>query len=327
MRAMVLAESGTPLEERDLPVPTPEPTEVLIRVRACAVCRTDLHVVDGDLRDARLPLIPGHEIVGIIEDAGTEAGERRVGERVGVPWLASTCQNCPRCRAGRENLCERAEFTGYTRKGGYAEYAVAHSAYAFPIPDGYGDVAAAPLLCAGLIGYRAYRLAGSAPRIGLYGFGAAAHLLTQIAVHQGREVCAFTKPGDSRGQAFARSLGVAWAGGSDELPPEPLDAAIIFASVGALVPVALRAVAPGGTVVCAGIHMSQIPTMPYELLGRERVLRSVANLTREDAELFLSLAPQVPVLAQTEMIPLRETNVALERVRAGDVNGALVLVP
>ncbi len=327
MRAMVLAESGTPLEERDLPVPTPEPTEVLIRVRACAVCRTDLHVVDGDLRDARLPLIPGHEIVGIIEDAGTEAGERRVGERVGVPWLASTCQNCPRCRAGRENLCERAEFTGYTRNGGYAEYAVAHSAYAFPIPDGYGDVAAAPLLCAGLIGYRAYRLAGSAPRIGLYGFGAAAHLLTQIAVHQGREVCAFTKPGDSRGQAFARSLGVAWAGGSDELPPEPLDAAIIFASVGALVPVALRAVAPGGTVVCAGIHMSQIPTMPYELLWRERVLRSVANLTREDAELFLSLAPQVPVLAQTEMIPLREANVALERVRAGDVNGALVLVP
>ena len=327
MRAMVLAESGTPLEERDLPVPTPEPTEVLIRVRACAVCRTDLHVVDGDLRDPKLPLIPGHEIVGIIEDAGAEAGERRVGERVGVPWLASTCQNCLQCRAGRENLCERAEFTGYTRNGGYAEYAVAHSAYAFPIPDEYGDVAAAPLLCAGLIGYRAYRLAGSAPRIGLYGFGAAAHLLTQIAVHQGREVCAFTKPGDSRGQAFARSLGVAWAGGSDELPPEPLHAAIIFAPVGALVPAALRAVAPGGTVVCAGIHMSQIPTMPYELLWRERVLRSVANLTREDAELFLSLAPQVPVQAQTEMIPLCEANVALDRVRAGEVNGALVLVP
>ncbi len=324
---MVLVQVGTHLEERDLQVPSPGPTEVLVAVRACGVCRTDLHIVDGELPAPRLPLVPGHEVVGVIEEVGEEVEGRSVGDRVGVPWLAWTCQECSACRSGRENLCKRAEFTGYTRNGGYAEYLVADASYAFPIPDGYDDVAAAPLLCAGLIGYRAYRLAGSAGRLGLYGFGAAAHLLAQVAVHEGREVYAFTKRGDDKGQAFARSLGAAWAGGSDDRPPEPLDAAIIFAPVGALVPTALRAVAPGGTVVCAGIHMSQIPSFPYEILWEERVLRSVANLTRDDAERFLSVAPEVPVRADTESLRLDEANEALRRLRSGEVEGALVLLP
>ena len=327
MRAMVLVRPGTRLEERDPPAPSPGPSEILVRVRACAVCRTDLHIVDGELRRPKLPLVPGHEIVGVIEEVGRDTHGRRLGERVGIPWLAWTCQRCPQCRAGRENLCERAEFTGYTRDGGFAEYVVADSSYAFPIPESYEDVAAAPLLCAGLIGYRAYRHAGSGRRLGLYGFGAAAHLLAQIAVHEGREVYAFTKPGDAQGQEFARSHGAAWAGTSEDRPPEPLDAAIIFAPVGALVPAALRAVVPGGTVVCAGIHMSQIPAFPYEILWEERVLRSVANLTREDGKLFLRVAPEVPVRPLTEVLPLDRANEALARLRAGQVKGALVLVP
>jgi propanol-preferring alcohol dehydrogenase len=327
MKAMVFAGPGSPLELRRLAPPSPGPGEVLVRVRACAVCRTDLHIVDGELPRANLPLIPGHEIVGIVEEVGRGTPGLREGDRVGIPWLAWSCGECAYCLAGRENLCERALFTGYDRDGGYAELTVADHRYAFPIPAEYSDVEAAPLLCAGLIGYRAYRQAGPAPRLGLYGFGAAAHLLAQVAVHEGREVFAFTRPGDSDGQEFARSLGAAWAGGSDEAPPESLDAAILFAPVGALVPTALRAVAPGGTVVCAGIHMSEIPAFPYETLWRERVLRSVANLTRRDAQEFLDLAPRVPVRAETETLPLELANEALGRIRQGDTKGALVLVP
>lgn len=327
MKAMVLAESPGRLRERDLPIPSPGPHQVLVRVRACAVCRTDLHVVDGDLEHPKLPLVPGHEIVGVVEERGADVKRLAAGDRVGIPWLASTCGSCPQCLAGRENLCERAEFTGYTRDGGYAEYAVADASVVLPIPDVYDDVTAAPLLCAGLIGYRAYRLAGPGGRLGLFGFGAAAHLLTQLAVHEGREVFAFTKEGDTEGQAFARSLGAVWAGASVRPPPRPLDAAIIFAPVGSLVPAALRAVGPGGTVVCAGIHMSDIPSFPYEILWKERVLRSVANLTREDGELFLRVAPTVPVRAATETLPLGEANEALTRLRNGQVEGALVLVP
>lgn len=327
MKAMVLIQPGTRLQESELPVPSPGPSEILVRVRACAVCRTDLHIVDGELREPKLPLVPGHEVVGVIEDFGREAHERRIGERVGIPWLAWTCQRCHQCAAGRENLCEKAEFTGYTRDGGFAEYVIADSSYTFPIPESYEDVTAAPLLCAGLIGYRAYRHAGPARRLGLYGFGAAAHLLVQIAVHQGREVYAFTKPGDAQGQALARSLGATWAGTSEDRPPELLDAAIIFAPVGALVPAALRAVVPGGTVVCAGIHMSQIPAFSYETLWKERVLRSVANLTREDGELFLRVAPEVPIRPLTETLPLDRANEALAKLRTGQVEGALVLIP
>lgn len=327
MKAMVLERAQTPLRLREVAVPEPEAEEVLVRVRTCGVCRTDLHVVDGELPDPSLPLIPGHQIVGMVERVGACVMGCSVGDRVGIPWLASTCGHCAPCRAGRENLCENARFTGYTRDGGYAEFATAHASYAFPVPESFDDVAAAPLLCAGLIGYRAYRLAGPGARLGLYGFGAAAHLLTQLASHEGREIYAFTKTGDTRGQAFARSLGAVWAGGSDESPPRPLDAAILFAPVGALVPAALRAVGPGGTVVCAGIHMSEIPSFPYEILWKERVLRSVANLTREDGEAFLSVASEVPVRASTETLPLQEANRALDRLRAGQVEGALVLVP
>ena len=327
MRGMFLEEVGRPLRLREVAPPSLEASEVLVRVRACAVCRTDLHVVDGELAHPRLPLVPGHEIVGVVEAAGPGVRGVEPGARVGIPWLGWTCGRCRVCRAGRENLCRRAEFTGYTRNGGYAELALAHGDYVFPVPESYDDIAAAPLLCAGLIGYRAYRHAGEGRRLGLYGFGAAAHLLCQVAVHEGREVYAFTRPGDGDGKAFARANGAAWAGDSDERPPAPLDAAIIFAPVGPLVPRALRAVAPGGTVVCAGIHMSAVPSFPYEILWEERVLRSVANLTREDAAAFLELAPEIPVEAATEALPLELANEALDRLRAGDVEGALVLVP
>lgn len=327
MKAMVLEQVGHPLRQRSVPVPSPGPGEVRVRVRACAVCRTDLHVVDGDLPDPKLPLVPGHEIVGKVEQVGEGVAHLDAGQRVGIPWLGWSCGECRPCRTGRENLCRRARFTGYTLDGGYAEYAVADARYAFPLPKEYDDVEAAPLLCAGLIGYRAYRMAGEGRRLGLYGFGAAAHLLTQLALYQGRRVFAFTRPGDDEGQRFARELGVEWAGGSDGPPPEPLDAAIIFAPVGGLVPAALEGVAPGGTVVCAGIHMSDIPSFPYRILWEERVLRSVANLTREDGVGFLREAARAGVRARTEVLPLEEANEALRRLREGEVQGALVLVP
>lgn len=327
MRAMALGAPGQRLRRLCLPVPEPAPGQVRLRVAACAVCRTDLHVVDGDLPPARADVIPGHEIVGRIEALGEGVSGLEVGQRVGVPWLGWSCGACGFCRRGRENLCERARFTGWQIDGGYAEHAVADARYCLPIPQGYGDAEAAPLLCAGLIGHRALRMAGEAGRIGLYGFGAAAHIVAQVARHEGREVFAFTRPGDAEAQAFARRLGAAWAGGSDETPPAPLDAAILFAPVGALVPAALRAVGPGGTVVCAGIHMSEIPAFPYALLWRERVVRSVANLTRADGLEFLALAPRVPVRTEVETLPLEAANEALERLREGRVSGALVLVP
>ncbi|GBD18946.1 putative alcohol dehydrogenase AdhA [bacterium HR27] len=325
MRAMVLERPGQPLVLRDLPVPEPGPGHVLLRVHACGVCRTDLHIVDGELPDPKLPLVLGHQIVGEVVRVGAGATRFVPGQRVGVPWLGWTCGECEYCRSGRENLCDRARFTGYTLDGGYAEYTVADERYCFPIPEGYPDLQAAPLLCAGLIGYRALRFAGQAQRIGFYGFGAAAHILTQVAVWQGRQVYAFTRAGDHEGQAFARQLGAVWAGGSDELPPEPLEAALIFAPVGALVPQALRALEKGGTVVCAGIHMSDIPAFPYALLWEERVVRSVANLTRQDGEEFLSIAPQVPVRTEVQVYRLEDANRALEDLRAGRVRGAAVL--
>ncbi|GBD21607.1 putative alcohol dehydrogenase AdhA [bacterium HR28] len=326
MRAMVLERPGQPLVLRELPIPEPGVGQVLLRVRACGVCRTDLHIVDGELPNPKLPLILGHQIVGEVVQKGPGAERYQIGQRVGVPWLGWTCGECRFCQSGRENLCDRARFTGYTLDGGYAEYAVADERYCFPIPDGYPDEQAAPLLCAGLIGYRALRFTAGARRLGFYGFGAAAHILTQVAVWQGRAVYAFTRPGDVEGQAFARSLGAVWAGGSDELPPEPLEAALIFAPVGALVPQALRAVEKGGVVVCAGIHMSDIPSFPYALLWEERVVRSVANLTRQDGEEFLQLAPEVPVRTQVQLYPLSEANQALEDLRTGRVRGAAVLV-
>ncbi len=322
---MVLEEVGRPLRLLDRPVPEPGPGQVRVRVRACAVCRTDLHVVDGDLPNSKLPLVPGHEIVGVVDRLGPGLLAPTVGARVGVPWLGWTCGACEYCASGRENLCERARFTGYQLDGGYADYAVADARYAFPVPAGASDVAAAPLLCAGLIGYRAYRFAGDAHRLGLYGFGAAAHLLTQVARYQGREIYAFTQRGDAAAQAQAMRLGAVWAGASDERPPTLLDAAILFAPVGALVPAALAAVAKGGRVVCAGIHMSDVPSFPYGLLWGERVVRSVANLTRSDAEEFLSLAPKVPVRAEVEVFPLERANEALAALRAGRVVGAAVL--
>jgi alcohol dehydrogenase, propanol-preferring len=314
---MVLDAPGRPLREAELPDPEPKPGQVLLRVRACGVCRTDLHVLDGELSNPKLPLVLGHQIVGIAED----------GRRLGVPWLGWTDGDCPYCTSGRENLCDRALFTGYDLDGGYAELAVADERYCLPVPDGYGDEEAAPLLCAGLIGYRSLRIAGDAERLGLYGFGASAHIVAQVARHQGRRVFAFTKPGDTPGQAFARELGAEWAGGSDETPPDELDAAILFAPVGGLVPVALAALAKGGVVVSAGIHMSDIPSFPYELLWGERQVRSVANLTRADGEEFLALAPGVPVRTQVETFPLAEANEALDRLRAGRVHGAAVLFP
>jgi len=318
MRAMVLDALGRPLREAELPMPEPGAGQVLLRVRACGVCRTDLHVVDGELAEPKLPLVPGHQIVG--EDVAT-------GERLGVPWLGWTCGECRYCTTGRENLCDRARFTGYQLDGGYAEYAVADHRYCFPIPEGYADEQAAPLLCAGLIGYRSLRLAGDGERVGLYGFGSSAHIVCQVARHQGRRVFAFTRRGDAEAQSFARELGAEWAGDALREPPEELDAAIVFAPVGELVPAALRAVAKGGTVVCAGIHMSDIPSFPYELLWGERVVRSAANLTRRDGEEFLGLAPQVPVRTEVETYPLERANEALDRLRAGRVRGAAVLIP
>ena len=316
MRAMVLTAPGQPLEECDLPIPEPGPGEVLIRVSACAVCRTDLHIFDGELPDPKLPLVLGHQIVGRVEESG---------ERVGVPWLGWADGECRYCRSGRENLCDAAQFTGFHRDGGYAEYVVADKRFCHAPPESYDDEAAAPLLCAGLIGFRALRLAGDAERLGLYGFGSSAHIIAQVARHQGQRVFAFTRPGDAAGQEHARALGAEWAGGSDSPPPEELDAAIIFAPVGALVPVALRAVAKGGTVVCAGIHMSDIPSFPYELLWGERTLRSVANLTRQDGTDFLELAPRVPVRADIETFPLEQAGEALERLRSGQLQGTAVL--
>ena len=324
---MVLDRQREPLREAELDRPTPGPGQALLRVHACGICRTDLHVVDGDLHEPKLPLIPGHQIVATVEAAGKGAERFAVGQRVGVPWLGWTDGECRYCRTERENLCVRARFTGYQLDGGYAEFAVADERYCFPIPDGYPDLQAAPLLCAGLIGYRSLRLCGDdAERIGLYGFGASAHIICQVAAHQGREVFALTRPGDTEGQRFAREMGAAWAGDTETGPPEQLDAAIIFAPVGELVPVALRTLAPGGTVVCAGIHMSDIPAFPYEILWGERSLRSVANLTRRDGEEFLALAPQVPVRTQVDQYALADANRGLDEVRAGRVRGAAVLV-
>jgi propanol-preferring alcohol dehydrogenase len=325
MKAMVLEEQGQPLRLEEVERPRLGSGQVLLRVRTCGVCRTDLHVVDGDLPDPKLPLIPGHQIVGeVLEvEPGTEGIEP--GSRIGVPWMGWTCGECRFCRSGRENLCEAARFTGYQIDGGYAEYAVADARFCFPIPTGYADRQAAPLLCAGLIGYRSLVMAGDAERLGLYGFGAAAHIIAQVAIHQGRRVFAFTRPGDAEGQSFALELGAEWAGSSEEAPPEPLQAAIIFAPVGSLVPRALAAVEKGGTVVCAGIHMSEIPAFPYEVLWGERVLRSVANLTRRDGEEFLQLAPRAGVRTEVSSYPLAEANRALDDLRAGRIRGSAVL--
>jgi len=325
MRAMVLERIGEPLRQAELPDPEPAPGQVLLRVAACGVCRTDLHLVDGELSEPELPLVPGHQIVGAVEAAGEGAERFELGARVGVPWLGWACGSCAYCRSGRENLCERARFTGYQLDGGYAELAVADERFCFPIPDSYSDLDAAPLLCAGLIGYRALRLCGPGQRVGLYGFGASAHLVCQVAVHQGRRVFAFTRPGDEEAQALARGLGAEWAGPSGEAPPAPLEAAIIFAPVGALVPEALRAVASGGTVVCAGIHMSDIPRFPYRLLWRERSVRSVANLTRADGDEFFAWVAQHPLELHTEAFDLRDANAALAALREGRIDGAAVL--
>jgi propanol-preferring alcohol dehydrogenase len=318
MRAMVLEAPRTPLREAVLSDPEPAPGQLLVRVLACGVCRTDLHVLDGELPEPKLPLVLGHQIVGEV------VGD---GRRVGIPWLGWTDGECRFCCSGRENLCDRALFTGYMLDGGYAELVVVDERYCLGLPEGYGDVEAAPLLCAGLIGYRALRLAGDAERLGLYGFGSSAHLVAQVARFQGRRVFAFTRVGDEEAQAFARELGAEWAGGSDEQPPEELDAAIVFAPAGELVPAALRVLAKGGAVVCGGIHMSDIPSFPYELLWEERSVRSVANLTRSDGQEFLALAPRVPVRTEVEALPLAAANEALERLRSGRVRGSLVLVP
>lgn len=327
MRAMVLEAAGEPLRLMDVPAPEPAAGQVLLRVRACGVCRTDLHIVDGELTEPKLPLIPGHQIVGEVVAAGPGTTAFAGGERVGVPWLGWSCGQCRFCRSGRENLCEFARFTGYNIDGGFAEYCVADERFCFPIPDGYPDLQAAPLLCAGLIGFRSLRMAGDAERIGFYGFGAAAHILVQVARHQGRRVYAFTRPGDEAAQRFALDLGAVWSGASGDAPPEPLDAAIIFAPAGELVPAALRAVDRGGTVVCGGIHMSDIPSFPYEILWGERVVRSVANLTRRDGEEFLAVAPQVPVRTEVNPFELERANEALDALRAGRIQGAAVVVP
>ena len=326
MQAMCFYRPHAPLEPSRLPVPDPGPGQVLIRVAACGVCRTDLHLVDGELPDPKLPVVPGHEVVGRVAALGAGVERFREGERVGVPWLGWTCGRCVYCTAGRENLCDAARFTGYQIDGGYAEYCLADARYCFAIHGDYSDAEAAPLLCAGLIGHRALGFAGDARRLGIYGFGAAAHIVAQVARFQGREVYAFTRPGDDEAQAFARELGAAWAGPSDAVPPEPLDAALLFAPVGALVPAALEAVAKGGTVVCAGIHMSDIPAFPYRILWGERSICSVANLTRADGEAFLALAPRVPVRTTVEPFPLGQANEALERLRAGRLRGAAVLM-
>ncbi len=324
---MLLQEPGRPLQEAQLAIPQPDPQQVLLQVAACAVCRTDLHVVDGELLHPKLPLVPGHEIVGRVAARGAAVQRFAVGQRVGVPWLGWTCGDCRYCRTGRENLCAQARFTGYTLDGGYAQYALADQRFCFALPDGYSDQEAAPLLCAGLIGYRALRMAGDAQTLGLYGFGAAAHIIAQVARAQGRRVFAFTRPGDRAAQDLARQLGAEWAGDSGQAPPDELDAALLFAPVGALVPEALRAVAKGGTVVCAGIHMSDIPQFPYRLLWEERLVRSVANLTRQDGEEFMALAARTPLRLHTHPYPLREANRALDDLRSGALTGAAVLVP
>jgi propanol-preferring alcohol dehydrogenase len=325
MKAMVLAAPGQALRESELPAPEPGPGQVAVAVRACGVCRTDLHVVDGELPDPKLPLVPGHQIVGSVVGAGPGAERFAAGARVGIPWLGWTCGECRYCASGRENLCDRARFTGYQLDGGFAEAAVADHRFCFPIPEGYPDLQAAPLLCAGLIGYRSLVMAGDAERLGLYGFGAAAHIVIQVARWQDRRVFAFTKAGDDAAQRFALELGAEWAGDALGPSPEELDAAIIFAPAGELVPAALRAVAKGGSVVCAGIHMSDIPSFPYSILWGERALRSVANLTRRDGAEFMALAPRVPVRTEVEPYPLEDANAALDRLRAGDVRGAAVL--
>jgi propanol-preferring alcohol dehydrogenase len=327
MRAMVLDKPATPLVMRERPVPQPGAGEILVEVAACGVCRTDLHVVDGELPDPKLPIVPGHEIVGRVAAMGEGVSGFSRGERVGVPWLGATCGVCPYCRADHENLCDRPAFTGYTRDGGYATHALADARYCFPLPAGADDAALAPWLCAGLIGWRSFRFAGEGASLGLYGFGAAAHILAQVAAWQGRRVHAFTRKGDEAAQDFARSLGAVWAGGSEEVPPEPLDAAIIFAPVGALVPAALRAVKKGGRVVCGGIHMSDIPSFPYRILWEERHIVSVANLTRADAREFLSIAPKAGVKTEVVRYPLARANEALSDLRDGRLQGAAVLIP
>jgi alcohol dehydrogenase, propanol-preferring len=327
MRAQVLTAAGRPLAAAELPAPRPGPQQLLIAVRACAVCRTDLHVVDGELPDPKLPLVPGHEIIGTVVEKGESTDRFAVGDRVGVPWLGWTCGVCEYCRSGRENLCDCARFTGYQIDGGYAELTLAEQRYCFAIDPRYGDVEAAPLMCAGLIGYRTLCMAEDAQLIGIYGFGAAAHIVAQVARHRGRRVFAFTRPGDLSAQNFARSLGAEWAGDSDQPPPEPLDAALIFAPVGALVPAALAATKKGGTVVCGGIHMSDVPSFPYRILWEERVLRSVANLTRRDAVDFLALAPEAGIRTETVPYPLARANDALADLRNGALQGAAVLIP
>jgi propanol-preferring alcohol dehydrogenase len=326
MQAMVLDAARQPLQLRQVPVPQPDDQQVLIRVHACGVCRTDLHIVDGDLADPKLPLILGHQIVGEVVAAGSRVERFRIGTRVGVPWLGGTDGTCRFCRRGQENLCDNPVFTGYTVDGGFAEYAVADARFCFPLPASYDDLQVAPLLCAGLIGYRTYRMAGEhVERLGIYGFGAAAHIVAQVAVHQGKKVYAFTRPGDTETQAFARKLGAVWAGDSTVLPPEPLDAALVFAPVGALMPQALRAVGKGGVVVSGGIHMSDIPTFPYRILWEERAIRSVANLTRRDGEELLAIAPQVPIHTQVTVFELAQANEAIDAIRTGKLEGAAVL--
>jgi len=326
MRAMLFEKARQPLRLAEVPVPKPGTGQVLIRVRTCAVCRTDLHVIDGELNKPKLPLIPGHEIIGIVEEKGSGVDRFKIGDRVGIPWLGWTCGECSYCLSGQENLCDQAKFTGYTIDGGYAEYTAADQRFCFPISDSYGDAEAAPLLCAGLIGYRSLVKAGNGKRLGIYGFGSAAHIVAQVARYQKRDIYGFTRPGDEDAKKFALALGAVWAGGSNELPPLRLDAAILFAPVGELVPQALRALAKGGIVVCGGIHMSDIPSFPYEILWEERSICSVANLTRRDGEEFLALAPKVPVRTKVQTFPLEEANVALNQLRSGKIQGAAVLV-
>jgi propanol-preferring alcohol dehydrogenase len=326
MRAMMLEQAGHPLQLKEVPVPAPAEYEVLVKVHACGVCRTDLHIADGELAASDFPLVLGHEIVGTVAAAGKNAGRFTIGQRVGIPWLGRTCGHCRYCRTGRENLCDNAAFTGYTRNGGFADYVTAHEGYCLALPAHYGDAEAAPLLCAGLIGYRALKAAGDAAKIGLYGFGAAAHIIAQVARWQGREIYAFTRPGDVEAQAFATRLGAAWAGDSTSAPPEELDAALLFAPVGALIPEALRHTAKGGTVVCAGIHMSDIPEFPYSILWGERSVRSIANLTRRDGEEFMDIAARARIRTSTTAFPLTSANEALESLREGRIQGAAVLV-
>lgn len=327
MRAMLFTGVGRPLQLTEMPIPEPGPGQLLLKVHACGICRTDLHIIDGELTEPKLPLIPGHQIVGSVVAAGPGGERFQIGARVGVPWLGSTCGECHYCRSGRENLCDAPRFTGYQIDGGFAEYTVADSRFCFPIPAGYPDLQAAPLLCAGLIGYRSLVMAGDGVRLGIYGFGAAAHLVTQVARFQGRKVYAFTRAGDAAGQEFARRMGAYWAGSAEQRPPEELDAAIIFAPAGELVPAALRAVRKGGVVVCGGIHMSEIPAFSYDLLWGERSLRSVANLTRQDGEEFLALAPRIPIQTEAAAYPLAAANEALEDLRRGAFCGAAVVVP